>query len=57
MTNGTQPIRIGQEGWNLSPKLKHRGLIDELEIWKNRELTATEVLELYTKGNAGNPII
>lgn len=57
MNNGTQPIRIGQAGWDLSPNLKHKGLIDELAIWKNRELTATEVLELYNKGNAGTPII
>ena len=34
-----------------------RGELDELAIWKNRELTATEVLELYNKGNAGTPII
>lgn len=47
MNNGTQPIRIGQAGWDLSPNVKHKGLVDELAIWKNRELTPTEVLELY----------
>ena len=57
MNNGTAQIRIGQAGWDLSHIVKHKGLVDELAIWKNRELTPTEVLELYTKGNAGNPII
>ncbi len=57
MNNGTQPLILGINGWDFNPKLKHRGLIDELAIWKNRELTPTEVLELYTKGNAGKPII
>jgi len=57
MNNGTNITRIGIDSWSASPAFKHRGLIDELAIWKNRELTATEVLELYTKGNAGTPII
>jgi len=57
MNNGTNLTRIGINSWGASPALKHRGLIDELIIYKNRELTATEVLELYTKGNAGTPII
>jgi hypothetical protein len=58
MPNGTNIARIGQSSWaSLEITLKHRGLIDELAIWKNRELTATEVAELYTKGNLGNPII
>ena len=50
MNNGTQPIRIGMSGWQSHPNLKHRGLVDELAIWKNRELTPTEVLELYNSG-------
>lgn len=58
MNNGTMFTRIGHASFNLnSLNGKHRGLIDELAIWKNRELTATEVLELYNKGNAGTPII
>lgn len=47
MNNGTAKIRIGQAGWVLNTNLKHKGLVDELAIWKNRELTPTEVLELY----------
>ena len=57
MNNGTSLTSIGISSWSPVHPLKHRGLIDELAIWKNRELTATEVLELYTKGNAGTPII
>jgi hypothetical protein len=57
MNNGTNLTRIGMNSWTPVADLKHRGLIDELAIWKNRELTATEVAELYTKGNLGNPII
>jgi hypothetical protein len=58
MNNGTNLTRIGVNSFNpLEINLKHKGLIDELAIWKNRELTATEVAELYTKGNTGNPII
>jgi hypothetical protein len=57
MNNGTNLTRIGINSWSTEVVLKHRGLIDELAIWKNRELTATEVAELYTKGNLGNPII
>jgi hypothetical protein len=58
MNNGSNLTRIGMNSWSPpSQVFKHRGLIDELAIWKNRELTATEVAELYTKGNLGNPII
>jgi hypothetical protein len=57
MPNGTNLTRIGNSSWFADSNLKHKGLIDELAIWKNRELTATEVAELYTKGNTGNPII
>ena len=57
MNNGTSITRIGVSAWGFSNTLKHKGLIDELAIWKNRELTATEVLGLYTKGSSGLPII
>lgn len=57
MNNGTQPLILGINGWGFEFNLKHKGLIDELAIWKNRELTATEVLELYNRGNAGLPLI
>lgn len=58
MNNGTNLARVGYPSWSPPPASSHhKGLIDELAIWKNRELTATEVLELYTKGNLGTPII
>ena len=57
MNNGTNLTRIGMNSWTPAATLKTRGLIDELSVWKNRELTASEVLELYNKGNAGLPLI
>ena len=33
------------------------GKLDELHIWKNRELTAAEVLGIYNTENAGNSIL
>lgn len=58
MNNGSSLVRLGMSSWNaVDANLKHRGLLDEIAIWKNRELTATEVLELYNKGNAGLPLI
>lgn len=57
MPNGTSIVRMGSASWNSTETQKHRGLLDEVAIWKNRELNATEVAELYTKGNLGNPII
>lgn len=50
MNNGTRITRFGIDSWQARTDLKHRGLIDELGIWKNRELTPTEVLELYNSG-------
>lgn len=57
MSNKGQPIRIGRYPTGFISSFKLRGVLDELAIWKNRELTASEVLELYTKGNAGTPTI
>ena len=36
---------------------KHRGSIDEAYIWRNREMTAVEALDIYDKGNAGQTLI
>jgi surface protein len=33
------------------------GQMDELHLWKNRELTAAEVTDIYNKENAGNSIL
>jgi hypothetical protein len=50
MPNATSLVRMGLANFNLIEALKHRGLLDELAIWKNRELNATEVAELYNAG-------
>lgn len=56
MNNGTSLTRIGQASFQLSGNYHHYGKIDELGIWKNRELTPSEVLELYNRGNVGETI-
>lgn len=53
MANGTASTWIG----NLNNNFKHRGLVDEFYIWKDRELTSVEVVDIYNKGNAGIPLI
>lgn len=51
MPNTISPIYMGQFGTNLtSATFKHKGLLDEVAIWKNRELTASEVTKLYNAG-------
>lgn len=57
MANGTLNLTIGNSSQISVINNVTSGIIDEVAIWKNRELTATEVLELYNKGNAGLPII
>lgn len=53
MINTTSSILIGSPASNF----KHRGLLDEMYFWKDRELTAAEVLDIYNKGNSGVPLI
>lgn len=50
MNNGTFNVVAGINGWSPTQFLKHRGKLDEIAIWKNRELTSTEVTELYNAG-------
>jgi hypothetical protein len=50
MPNGSSIVRLGTNSWNLTINQKHRGLLDEVTIWKNRELTSTEVTKLYNAG-------
>lgn len=56
MINTPAYIRIGSNR-STAANTAQLGITDELAIWKNRELTATEVAELYNKGNAGLPLI
>jgi hypothetical protein len=48
----TSQQRFGIEGWQTPPPVstKHRGLLDEFAVWKNRELTFAEVTWLYNGG-------
>jgi len=61
MLNTTSNARAGTAAWAPSQSqgagTKHRGLLDEFYIWKNREMTAVEALDIYTKGNAGIALI
>lgn len=48
MPISSQPLIVGRSG--SSSSLFYNGKIDEIAIWKNRELNATEVAELYNTG-------
>lgn len=51
MNNGSAITRIGLNSWDLSaPYLRHQGNIDEIAIWKGRELKINEVNQLYNNG-------
>jgi hypothetical protein len=50
MINTTAIIGIGQALFSLINSLKHRGYMDLLGVWKNRELTLAEVNQLYNSG-------
>jgi len=56
MQNTSSIVRIGSND-TTSANTAQLGITDEVAIWKNKELTEIEVLELYNKGNAGLPII
>ena len=56
MINGSKPVNIGSQGW--APwDGEFDGKLDEFHIWKNRELTSAEVLDIYNTENAGNSIL
>jgi hypothetical protein len=50
MSNTTSIVTMGRARFSTSANNKHRGLLDEVAIWKNRELTASEVTKLYNAG-------
>ena len=56
MVNGSQAINIGSRSWQPSAG-SFWGKLDEYHIWKNRELTAAEVTDIYTTELAGNSIL
>lgn len=57
MGNFTAPVYLGHRFNDTNGNNKLKGYLDEVAIWKNRELTQSEVTELYNKGNAGLPLI
>ena len=56
MANGTHPINIGSAGWQPST-YEFDGKMDEFHVWKNRELTSAEVLNIYTTELSGTSIL
>jgi hypothetical protein len=56
MVNGTQDLNIGSRSWQPSAG-SFWGKMDETHVWKNRELTAAEVTDIYTTELAGNSIL
>lgn len=50
MPNGNTDVFVGTNAWGANQALKVKGKMDEIAIWKNRELTSTEVTELYNAG-------
>lgn len=50
MGNSTVALTLGNATQGFATTIKHRGLIDEVAIWKNRELTAAEVTQIYNSG-------
>jgi hypothetical protein len=56
MTNTASVTTVGQGRFVLNQAIKHRGKIDDLAIWKNRELTLAEVQFIYNAGS-GRKII
>jgi len=60
VTMGTNTVdsAFGISNWNLAADInKHKGLIDESYIWKNRVLNSTEVLDIYNLGLSGTKLI
>ena len=56
MINGSEPVNIGSHSWG-PQNGEFDGKLDEFHIWKNRELTSAEVLDIYNTENAGNSIL
>jgi hypothetical protein len=50
MNNGISSLGIMNANWSPQQFLNHQGRIDEVAIWKNRELTPEEITYLYNAG-------
>jgi hypothetical protein len=51
MNNGTATLGMMNANWAPGTAVRHIGRLDEVAIWKGRELTPEEVLFLYNNGN------
>ena len=56
MVNTLEPFYVGVKGWSPTT-LGFDGKLDELHVWKNRELSSGEVLEIYNTENSGTSIL
>lgn len=55
MSFGNQDFAIGNSIW--SPSRNIDGKVDEFHVWKDRELSDAEVLEIYNTENSGTSIL
>jgi len=56
MVDTPSSLNIGSQGW-IPTEGEFDGKLDEFHIWKNRELTQSEVTDIYNTENAGNSIL
>ena len=56
MINGTNNLIIGTRAWSFGNG-DLDGKLDEVKIYKNRELTQLEITEMYTQELAGNSVL
>ena len=55
MINGTRDVYVGTRAWGPGQG-NFDGKLDEMHVWRDRELTSAEVLDIYNTENAGNSI-
>ena len=56
MTASSNNLVIGTRSWAVGVS-ELNGQLDEVKIWKGRELSQTEVTELYDLENAGTSVL
>ena len=55
-SNGIAPVIMGTRGWQTNGG-ELNGKLDEVKVYKNRELTQLEITEMYTEEVAGNSVL
>ena len=56
MINGTNDLVLGTQAWNFGNG-DLDGKLDEVKVYKNRELTQLEITEMYTQELTGNSVL